>query len=76
VGMVGFARLNHVARQFEREARSGAAETPALAQSLTAVLELSLQEAQRRLLSARTTVSESVQGRPKSEPVRQDSTAA
>ena len=66
VGMVGFARLNYVARQFEREARSGAAETPALAQRLTAVLELSLQEAQRRLMAARTTLNESAQGRPQS----------
>jgi signal transduction histidine kinase/HPt (histidine-containing phosphotransfer) domain-containing protein/ActR/RegA family two-component response regulator len=48
-GMFGFVRLTDAARHFERAARTGAAVEPAIAEGLTATLDVSVLEARRRL---------------------------
>jgi CheY-like chemotaxis protein len=49
VGLFGFVRAADAARRFERASRTSAAELPALAKALCAALQLSVEEAEKRL---------------------------
>ena len=51
-GLLGFERLTAVGRQFARAAHAGAAETPFLADGLSAALEATLQTLHDRTLIA------------------------
>ena len=51
-GMFGFERLTSLGRRFERAIQAGAAETPALADGLTAALEVTLAKIHSRALVA------------------------
>jgi PAS domain S-box-containing protein len=51
-GMFGFERLTSVGRRFERAVQAGAAEAPALADGLSAALEVTLQAIHDRTLVA------------------------
>ncbi|WP_216856143.1 response regulator, partial [Acidisphaera sp. S103] len=51
-GMFGFERLTAVGRRFERAVQAGAAEAPALADGLSAALEITLQTIHDRTLVA------------------------
>ncbi len=53
VGLFGFARAADAARRFERAARTGAPETRVLGDSLAAILQASIKEAEERLAAAR-----------------------
>ena len=50
-GMFGFERLTAVGRRFERAVQAGAAEAPALADGLSAALEVTLQAIHDRTLA-------------------------
>jgi PAS domain S-box-containing protein len=50
-GMFGFERLTSVGRRFERAVQAGAAEAPALADGLSAALEVTLQAIHERTLA-------------------------
>ncbi len=52
-GLFGFTRAAGALRQFEHAARAGAADTPALAESLVTALEASVPEAASRLAALR-----------------------
>jgi HPt (histidine-containing phosphotransfer) domain-containing protein len=51
-GMFGFERLTSLGRRFERAIQAGAAEAPALAEGLSAALEVTLATIHNRTLAA------------------------